>query len=385
VKSRIPSWLQKFRPVISSTTYATVTTVLAVMAGLLGSVYETEVVNSFPLVLSGPWDGWSVRAVVFWASVLVFAAMFFFRQWSDDISRDRLVNAATAAEENTSRIEALVQTLPPRAFQTQLAEMYVTVHDALDSVVVRSVRSFVGTEDLVSVIRSLLHSVASLAALYDDQPMTDRGAAVYSANVMLFVPRQPNGSPFPPGLKLLFQPEEYDRGRLKGALVLRQDLSSTSLEAAVDSAVPTIALPVPEVAERGGRWIALPGAPRAFLVGEADGYADTQTIAEWAERKGDFPPSVQDALRSYFSDGEGRGIRSFISRPIGLSGDGVTPLGVLNIHANRPNLLGPNVEKRQIFQALLTPILVELADAIQALVRLESGAAAKVAGRDKSS
>jgi hypothetical protein len=370
----IPPWLLKVRSVVASAAYGTVTTVLAVIAGLLGSVYQSDVANAFPLVWSGPWEGWSIRALAFWASVVVFAGMFFLRQRSDDNARSVLAKAAAAAEENTRRIEGLVQTLPPRAFQTQLAEMFVTVHAALDNVVVRSVRSFVVAEDLISVIRSLLHSVASLAALYDGQPMTDRGAALYSANVMLFVPRGTESSPFPAGLRLLFQPEEYDERRLKGVLVLRQDLSSTSVEPVIDSAVPAIALPVPEVAERDGRWIALPGAPRAFLLGEADGYADTDTITDWAERKGNFPPSVRDALRRYFSEGEGRGIRSFISRPIGLAGDGATPLGVLNIHANRPNLLGPSMEKRQIFQALLTPVLVELADALQALVRLEAAA-----------
>jgi hypothetical protein len=376
-----PRWLASISHLVSSALYATATTVLAVIAGLLGSVYQDDVARAFPLVLSGPWEGMSLRALAFWFCVVLFAMMFFARQRWDDLSRDRLAKAALKSEESTGRIEELVQTLPPRAFQTQLAEMYLAVHGAAGSVVTRSVREGADSGDLVVVIRSILYSIATLASLYDDQPMTDRGAAVYAANVMLFVPRLEGATPFAEDLRLLFLPDTYDRRRLKGALLLRPDLSSTSAADAVDAAVPVIALPVPEVAEKDGRWTALPGAPRALLLGEADGYADTQTIAEWAEQKGDFAPSVREALARYFTDGEGRNIRSFISRPIGLGADGVTPLGVLNIHANRPNLLGPNVQKRQIFQALLTPVLVELADALQSLLVLEArpGAVADVA------
>ena len=44
--------------------YATVTTVLAVVAGMLGSVYSREIALSFPLS-SGPYEEISPRAVPF--------------------------------------------------------------------------------------------------------------------------------------------------------------------------------------------------------------------------------------------------------------------------------------------------------------------------------
>ena len=84
--------------------YATFTTILAVFARLFGSVYSREIGNSFPLVL-GPYGGVSYHAIVFWATVLAFAILFFERQRHDDAARVRL--------ENTSNnIQSLVETLP---------------------------------------------------------------------------------------------------------------------------------------------------------------------------------------------------------------------------------------------------------------------------------
>ena len=71
-----PPWLKRISRVISSPVYATITTVLAVIAGLLGSVYQNDIARAFPLVWAGPWGSVSGRAVVFWVSVLVFAILF---------------------------------------------------------------------------------------------------------------------------------------------------------------------------------------------------------------------------------------------------------------------------------------------------------------------
>jgi len=157
---------------------------------------------------------------------------------------------------------------------------------------------------------------------------------------------------------------------LKGALLLRQDLSATT-ESAIgdhvnsDAVVPAVALPVPDTAERDGLWIALLGGPRAFLTARVDGYVDTSVFAEECAKRGDFRPSVLAELRNYFSDGPGREIRSFISRQLVYAGNRI---GVLNIHANRRDLLGPRLEKRETFHALATPLVHDLADALGLLL-----------------
>ena len=70
--------------------YATVTTVLAVVAGMLGSVYSREIALAFPLSW-GTYEGISLRAVAFWCSLLVFALLFFGRQMHEERARHELI------------------------------------------------------------------------------------------------------------------------------------------------------------------------------------------------------------------------------------------------------------------------------------------------------
>ena len=325
-----------------------------------------------------------MRAAIFWTSVVLFAVLFFFRQWWDDISRDRLATTASRVEDGTERIQALVRTMPPKASQAQLAQMVGGAYRGVARVLPRKRQPGLTREDLAGLIRVLLNSMARLAMIYDDQPLTAEGPAVYSANVMLFVPR-PSVGPFPVDVvaALRFHPPEYDLARLLGALVLRPELSATSADVAdlpgPDLDVPAIALPVPTEPLRDGRWNCLPGAPKAFLTEQVDGYDDAGTLAEWCERKGNFPPSVVSELRDYFATGDGRGVRSFISRPL-LTLD-QRKLGVLNLHSSRTNVLGDADERMPAFLGMLTPLFLELQSALEILDEFEPGVRAPLAPR----
>lgn len=44
---------------------------------------------------------------------------------------------------------------------------------------------------------------------------------------------------------------------------------------------------------------------------------------------------------------------------------------MLNIHADRPDILGPALLRREIFLALVTPILLHLEDLVAAFVEAE--------------
>ena len=199
---------------------------------------------------------------------------------------------------------------------------------------------------------------------------------MYSANVMLF--RQPASAPLPSGCKLILRPPEGDLAKFQGLLVLRTDLTATSElpegteTPKPDASAPHIALPVPTEAKRNGRWAVLPGAPKAFLTEDVDGYSDTSTLARWCKDKGDFQPSVIDEVRTYFSDGDGAQIRSFVSRP--LIDVAKNKVGVLNIQSNRIGILGDMDERLPVFQAMLTPILLELTEVLVELERLEKTA-----------
>lgn len=356
-----PHWSRRF---VGSPAFAAVTAAVAAVVGLLGSVYQREIAAAFPLTPLGPFDVVSWRAVFFWAALFGLAWLVYLRQRVDDEVRSGLVKSTGNVEQTSRRIEEFVQTLPPRAFQTELAKAVADVHDAVSSAMPRAAGPTLTTEALVHVIRGTLHALASLAVVYDDQPLVDGQRARYCANVMLFIPANPNLD----RVEIQFFAPEADRRQLRGVLRLRTDLSSTSDPGdghAPDVRVPELNLPVPLMAERDGRKIALPGAPFAFLTGNASGYNDTQTLVEWCRDQGDFLPSVQGQLVEYFSTGRGRDIRSFISTPLDQE------LGVLNIHANRPDILGPRIERRERFRALMTPVLQDLADAVAQLVRLE--------------
>jgi hypothetical protein len=361
--------LQLFNRFVSSPVFATVTTVLAVIAGLLGSVYQSEVAAAFPLTFSSPVAAMSPRAVVFWASVIAFALMFFARQGSDDRNRERL--------------ESLVRTMPPRAFQGKLAESVGGAHRGVGLIMPRTRQATVTVEGLEAFGRSLLNSVATLAQIFDDQPLTGKGSALYSANVMLY---QPTSTPVPPDCEVLFVPPEGELDKFTGLLVFRQELSATSEkprrgeEVDPDRRIPSIALPVPHESKRGDLWAVLPGAPKAFLTDDVDGYSNTQTMADWCQEKGDFQPSVVGAVRKYFGDGDGASIRSLISRPLIVKDDAMqdVKIGVLNIQSNRPGILGDFAERLPIFQAMLTPILLELAEVMAEIVKLGPSAAPPV-------
>jgi amino acid permease len=94
--------------------YATITTVLAAVAGLFGSVYSTEIGRSFPLFL-GPYNAVSKNAIAFWITLILFAVLFFQRQRHDDAARMRLENTSAAIQE-------LVATLPPNGEATKAPE-----------------------------------------------------------------------------------------------------------------------------------------------------------------------------------------------------------------------------------------------------------------------
>jgi hypothetical protein len=304
--------------------------------------------------------------------VVLFALLFFFRQRSEDLSRERLAATAARAESGTARVEALVRTMPPHAFQTQLAQMVDVAHRGMAKVLPRGKQHGLSKDDLVKFIRVLLNSIARLALIYDDQPLTLDGSATYSASIMLFVPLSPSGI-FPQEVLsvLRFYPKEYDLTKLSGALVLRQELSATSATADLpgpDINVPTIALPVPLESMTDGRWNALPGAPKALLSQKADGYDDAMTLGDWCTQSGNFPPSVVEDLRRYFATGDGREIRSFISRPLAFDGGG---LGVLNLHSNRTDILGDADERMPAFLAMMTPLFLELQSALDVLGRFD--------------
>lgn len=347
---------------VASAWFGTATAAAGAVAGLFGSVYGTQIAHAWPLTLHGPWNGVSHEAVVFWTAFWIFVGLFFQRQRSDDTARARLEDAAR-------RIEVLVQTLPPEAFRGQFAQVADASHDALAEVLPRTAEEDLTADDLGRFIRTLLRQVAELARVYDDQPLKGRTPAVYAANVMLFVGTSQTAPALPEDVvsSLRFVTPGQDFAKLAGALWMRRDLFATNLSGEEPADLPELSLPVDAVQKRQGRWTLLPGAPRAFATDDVDSYADTHTLARFCAETGDFLEVTRAELHTYFTEGPGTSVRSFISRPL-VSAE--RRLGVLNLHSDTVNILGPAEGRQQVFQAVLTPILLELADAVSVYCRL---------------
>jgi hypothetical protein len=60
----------RLEPAFQGPLYATLVTLLAVIAGVLGSVYSPEIGRSFPLYW-GPYDSFSLKALLFWSTLIV--------------------------------------------------------------------------------------------------------------------------------------------------------------------------------------------------------------------------------------------------------------------------------------------------------------------------
>jgi len=105
----------------------------------------------------------------------------------------------------------------------------------------------------------------------------------------------------------------------------------------------------------------------AFCSGALEAYLDTRTLGDWCRREGDFPESTAQALEDYFNTPRAQSVRSFVSIPITpLNGQ---PIGILNIHRNKPGLLQEKQPAQQ-FAPLVTPLIFILIGLLETLKQL---------------
>jgi hypothetical protein len=357
--SAAPGFLQTW---VRTPFHATLTTFVALIAGLLGSVYAEDIKSSFPLAWTGLTE-WSWTALSFWIFAAVFCVLFWARQRSDDEARDALVattaglaSTTTSVAAKADEIRKFVQTLPPVTFRTQLSALGRTAMTVADTVAPRFLHPDRTSDELTNAIQTLLRSIATLAWVFDKEPHDGDVRVPYACNVMVFVPINAAGPPFSNTVieKLKFV-ERTAVGALMGALELRREFSaSTAHRDGPDVEVPELALPVPRtVLDAYGRFVVLPGAPRAFLTGKTDGYTDSADLAKWCEEKGDFLKAVVDDLRAYFSEtGTGNRAASFLSRPLQRAGN---TFAVMNLHAAKAGIVGPEGDRRIEFLLMMEP------------------------------
>lgn len=324
----------------------------------LAGLYQQRIAAAHFLWRPGRQPEWI--ATGFWACVL----LLFFAGWAKAIADGR---ARRGLLNETSRIRNSVETLPDRAFRDAYLSAAVESAWILNNLAPRQLRVEVGEGDLKVLIRVQLQALVELATSYGGVA----ARTTYAANVMTFVPALSAAPWFSPEQDALlrFIPKSFNREHLAGLLLLDPELSvSSASQGEPDPAMRAFALPVPRQAEDSrGRLLVLPGAPLAYVTGEAEGYSDTETLGDWFRKRASFSDETVEQVLEYFGSERGKQSRSFMSIPLDYLDRRV---GVLNLHADVPFLLGPergddrlatNGERQEIFRALTTPFVREVA------------------------
>lgn len=386
-----------------------ITTIFGVIAGYLGSHYDTAIASAYYPAFWPDNDTarfvFSTHASIFWVAVGLFGASFTGTFWAqsvisrretgklqsataevstkaDSLERqttevsgkadalaaktDQIAGKATELARKTDELSALIQqlhTLPPKGFLFQYGCLSRYVNKAFFSVQVPEATA----DDIAEAIRNQLSTVLSLARMFDN----DGQVANYGCNVMIFrlsAGLSPDEGEILAG-RLKFVDKAVAVSKLKGVLDLLPPLSVSSLKpTGPDDALAAFALPIPVPApgvDPSKDITVLPGAPLAF-VSKAE--ALIESPEDWEKRANPFAGPVQDELRQFFA-GQRNVIQSFVCIPLYAEtvDNGDTPIGILNIHRNLPNkLLG---EKLELFAPLLVPIAILLGRLLDAYSR----------------
>ena len=299
----------------------------------------------------------SGEAVAFWALVIGAIVLFSWSRYADGAM-------AKNSHDDLAALLDELRTLPSTRFmQTFKRTVHKSHKIALLAMAFADAPRFSAAErrrEIDRAIRTILGNIVGLAK--DFQPTK----AVFGANVMLF---SKNWDKVKLGRVL-------DVGHLSesshiGTLEIFQSLSTTSLNPrSPDQKVPEIALPVhkSEPVHQGYTNI-LPGAPETFLTGRFYRCVSHENLFEHLSAR--YADKNQaDALRRYFSTGEGQAIKSFVCIPIvkpqgneNASGQESESnfLGVLNIHSSESGLLPKGEE-------LFWPVVSALVSLVAVLI-----------------
>ena len=357
-KDRVTGFVDQFYKLARTPWFATLANALGVFAGLLGAIYTDDVKRAWPFQWTHL-ESLSLHALLFWSCFLFFGITF--------LSRERSVEKTRL--ESEKNLQEAINTMPPRGLILEFAEYFSECNRAVHAFDAGSPTK----EQCEALIRVLLSSIANLAQRYDAA-----SNKIYATNVMLYFDNVAQwqgyyGVSTEP--EIMFAEFEAARDRLP-LLVIDKNLSASttnknSASGDLDPAltnIPVIALSVPITSNRGRtadgrRWRVLPGAPLTFVTGDANTYEDTDNLGRWCRERGDFSESVNSAVEEYFGkDAVRKNIRSLASMPL-IPSLGKTPIGVVNLHADRTGVLSDQGTVSQFFP-LAQPFTAFIADIV---------------------
>jgi len=327
---------------------------MGVAAGALGSIFSTELKDSFPFTseIVEP-----TKILLFWGFLFVFGLLFGGVQWAH-------LRANARAHHELSTLVGDIMSLPPRGFLQFFSDLYGTSEGAS----LNAINAPNPTNDhFEETLRMILTSIATLAMLYHDDSDRKKGPR-YATNIMLYRELKD----LPPEEKKAVQERlwlfEGEPDTCFGALdLIKEFSSSTSNKNEKDEFIKKpFAFPVPYIDEplddrKIKKSLLLPGAPWAFITKEFHSFLNPEELIAFVEQKMDFRPTTRDKfiekLRNYFSSPEGQKVKSFISIPIPPPDfdKNSRPIGILNIHRDTPDMFKDKGNK--LFPHLIHPFL----------------------------
>lgn len=352
------------KPIALRPWFGGITTMLGGIAGLIASIYSTQISSVWPFgLVTGTYAG-PIAGVLFLVVLGLFGFLFSKGLSAQVEAQESEANKlSNAFRTELANLERLVRSLPPDNYLVEFEDQY---HSAF-----AEASSALASKDPVALKEAIQACLAgiSLLALAYDKPAKH---ITYSINLMVMRPI-PNEKEKQEQLRqrLMLCEPSLDLATLEGTLDLIPDFIQNVSEAADSSTdyTPTaeISLPVPVASLRmdEGKSTVLPGAPAAWCSpDELQFFPDSLEVAKWIREESALRHSVADQASRYFQKDEfGKSVRAFISLPFGLPD--AEPLavkrsiGVVNLHSSALGLLG-EAEVR-MFAPLTVPFRTLLA------------------------
>lgn len=336
--------------------FGALTAVVTVMTDGLASFFTDDIKNNlWPfLIVGGPL---SIKASLFWLGVLLTGFLLGMGQWA----QGRKSSRAVISLEN---MVARLQTLP--------ADNYLPSYQDCCRIAAHSSFLVLLTEhstkaQIEQAIRTVLGAVLETAKEFD-KAWDD---TEYSANIMIWRPAGGLGPSLEGSSSVHIVSFVMDDPKLAGVLELVPNLSTTTTKENYerdDSSIELV-MPIPRDitpaydAAMNQRHPILPGATWAFCYKVFALFTDVRRLASWLDTKTSIDTHSSNAMKDYFSTGKGKKIGSFGSVPIlqptaEARHSDTVPMGVLNLHSSRENLLHDNGQT--LFVPLLEPFLMLL-------------------------
>lgn len=334
----LSEWLHKRRDCFAGPNFGTFTAVMAVATGVEGSLWSSQIRDSFELVFTHGViiQNLECSSLIFWVMFVVTSASYLGHHRAQDSLREdtqkNLEIQVKLLQTRVAIVPELVRTQPESAFQSSInekfEECYQLVEEWQDSVTgSHSQRTEAErVPGILAVLHRISKAIAIIMELYDRQ---SGAAGSYCANIMIFVKAE---VAIRHQLPLLFHESEDN---LLGHLLLTRSAQTTIKENISQASIEPISLPVPKSRKSGDgkRWASLPGAPFSFHEKEICVFADTKTVRDWCDKRGNLKPDMIDKVEKHF-DLMRASFTGFASAPIFA----VKPsevrevVGVLNAH-----------------------------------------------------